>query len=85
MKIQLDIPSIVDLPDNSIPEMNGIEYSKQFAAKHNCSAVTIAENGPGGGNPLIEFEGPIDDLKNLIREYVGDDEEYEFLLKYITE
>ena len=86
MKIQLDIPYIVDLPDNSIPSQSGIEYSKSFAAKHNCTARTVLENGPAGGNPLIEFSSDnIDDLKSLIREYDGDNGDFEYLIQHITE
>ena len=37
----------------------------EFAREHNCNAILVTENGPGGGNPVYEFTS--DKIENIIK------------------
>lgn len=85
MKIQLDFAYTVDLPDHSMTPISGIEFAAQLASRHRLTSTVIDENGPAGGNPLIELSGNLDDLKSMIREYDCENGDFDFFVNRITE
>lgn len=71
-KIQLDVAA--DLP--SIPA-----YAGQFGLAH----TVIAEVGPAGGNPLVEFEGTRDQIEALVRDYDGTNGDFDWIMESVIE
>lgn len=47
------------------------DAAEELAAKHNVLFRLLIENGPGGGWPVYEFVGEVDDIGRLIADYDG--------------
>ena len=52
-----------------------LEEVKEFADQFNCTFELVVEFGPGGGNPVYEFTGSLEDIKGMEKEYWNQDSE----------
>ncbi len=68
-KIQLDMISVTD--------------AETLARQFGVEMKVIEEFGPGGGLPLCEFTGEYDKISNLVKDYDGDNGDYDFLMKSV--
>lgn len=64
-------------PPKETEEQLVTRLAKEFAEQHGCTSRLITLNGPGGGNPLVEFTGPRSKLLALYVDYNGGDQEYD--------
>lgn len=71
-KIQLDVAA--DLPSIAV-------YAAQFGLTH----TVIAEAGPAGGNPLVEFQGTRESIEALVRDYDGTNGDFDWLMESVIE
>lgn len=55
----------------------------ELKSKFNVDVEIIESNGPGGGNPLVKVFGEENDVKEFLKDYSNDVEEFEFLAKMI--
>lgn len=58
----------------------------EFSIKHGITYEVVAWQGPAGGNPLIEFRGTEEQLRNAVWEYVEQDHsEFNYLVKFMED
>lgn len=55
------------------------QKSSQDAERLGLQMTVLSMNGPGGGNPYVKFEGPLEGIETLLREHATDEEDYIFL------
>lgn len=67
MKIQLDIVDVV--------------VAQADADRIGLKMNVIDMVGPGGGNPLVEFEGEPDNVKEYVDLYSNDSDDAKFLME----
>lgn len=59
------------------------QKSDQDASRLGLKMTVLKMDGPGGGNPLVKFEGPLENIEALLKEHATDAEDYEFLRTHI--
>ena len=84
MSNQNNTPSslTLDVTPDGLKDPKFIDYLD----KHKITFSVLTWDGPGGGNPEVEFRATYDKLVNLLRDQYcgGDEEDVEFQATYIV-
>jgi len=56
-----------------------------YASKFGCTYRVIAEVGPAGGNPLVEFQGTRAQLEALVEDYDGSNGDADWIKESIVD
>lgn len=51
----------------------GESAGKKITEGYNVAYEVVTENGPAGGNPILRFAGPEDELRRMVTEHYGVD------------
>jgi hypothetical protein len=57
----------------------GESAARKITEGYNVACEVVTENGPGGGNPIIRYAGPADEVKRMVAEHYRVDTVFEQL------
>jgi len=70
----VELDWVNDVPDYDDPDFVNDPDGAIFAARHGVASTVVDPCGPGGGWPIVRFEGTRDAIYSLVTEYDGDND-----------
>ena len=61
----------LDTVADGIYGSTGAEAGEVITRGYDVTFEVVTENGPGGGNPIIRYTGPKDEVRRMVEEHYG--------------